>query len=507
MAEPIKLDGSGSPADKTPPPLTKLEIGGSAGPSSGVGASSTAASTTATTAVKSSTTSTGGPATTSTVTDLFSQSNSKGKESKMVNSILAQKESLQKMKPILGPAPTLEKSLQAEKEARLRKKLRSVRMMFVMVLLLGLGSAFYFYSELSPDFHFFGANTMQRLSDMNATLRTQQAKLNKYRYLSAQLALNEFSYQSDRFFGNLARLNDPTLSPGSKDIFLAEVKESEKAMPSLLEEIRTSLNKDLVVKLYPIDGASQMDDEQIQAQFEEELRNNLREDRKKISPVSTSPEDVQNMKLYDNALRIVGNQSLLSTLRAINIDNFKKDLAELQTKPDVQKEKALRDMVGKILVSTKSDLATMADIKQNRIDWTTVIQYIEAETAKVDTHYGDALLYETLGGITYSGYEFDAVTHKIVLSGTTKTIDGSNFTLMSNLIDQLEQSSYFEDVDMRSFSKSKTATGTSTEGYNASFKIDLRLEPEKSIDSQNKPISLETESGVKRKVKRTIVNR
>ena len=87
----------------------------------------------------------------------------------------------------------------------------------------------------------------------------------------------------------------------------------------------------------------------------------------------------------------------------------------------------------------------------------------------------------------------------VVLSGQTKTIDAKNFSLITELIDAFEESPYFKNVEMRSFSKS----GDEITGFTASFNLNLTIEKE-GISPVNKPLSLESRpmalntSGVKR---------
>ncbi len=435
------------------------------------------------------------------LTDIFSKTAPKPRESKMVASIVAGKEALAKLKPILGAPPVLEKSLEQEKTTHMKHKLRRAQAFFLLVFAAGWAGALYFYSELSPNFDLLGPNTTHKLHDTNTSLKKLQTDLNKYRFLAVQLDLNDFSYQSDRFFANLASANNPALSPEQHDQFLANLEEAKKALPTLLSDIRNLLNKDLAISTFRTEGETVQSDDQIRQEFEESVKNALRDDRNKIPAISTETEDLQNGRLLDNTLKLVGNRAFVSSVGQILLDDFTKNLNDYINTPDVKKEKALRDVIAKILATTRSDIATVAELKQRRIDWSTVIQQIESETRNVDKHYGQVLLYQTYGGIVYTGYDFDAATNKIVLSGSTRTMDGSNFTLMSNLVDQLELSTHFEDVQMRSFSKTKGGNGGAGEGYSANFKIDLRMEPQK-FSEKDKSAVLEKKAPVQTGVKR-----
>ncbi len=424
--------------------------------------------------------------------NIFTQGQAKKEDSKLISSIISQKDVAQKTKSILGPAPTLEKSIEQDKEATMKRKLRLYQFIFVMLFLATGAMSFYFYSELSPDFSLLGANTTQRLTDTNTNLRQVQTLVSKDRYLAAQLKLNEFSYQSDRFLSSVSKVNDASINSFDKRAIFADLEESQKSLPVLLGEIRDLLTKDLVAPTYRTEKEPETTPEQALQTAQDDLRTALRTEKGKYNLNTTDPQEILDIKLIDNAVKLVGNNALLGALQKTSADTFQKQLEDYAATPDVQKLKAIQDVIGKVLSSTKSDLATIADIKRNRIEWSTIIGQIKEETLNVDKNFDQPLLYETLGGVVYTGYEFDTNNNKIVLSGTTKTLDGSNFTVMSNLIDQLENSRYFEDVDMRSFTKSKAGTGSS-EGYMANFKIDLSLE-KAGFSNNNSQINLQTDA-------------
>ncbi len=66
-----------------------------------------------------------------------------------------------------------------------------------------------------------------------------------------------------------------------------------------------------------------------------------------------------------------------------------------------------------------------------------------------------------------------------MVTGEAKSDDGSNFTLLANLIDEFEKSPLFKDIAMRSFSKS----GDSEDGYSSTVKLDFSLQ--KDADDVN----------------------
>jgi len=95
--------------------------------------------------------------------NIFTQSQAKKDDSKMITSVISQKEIAQKTRSILGPAPTLEKSIEKEKEASAKRKLRLYQFVFLTLFVASGAMVFYFYSQLSPDFSYFGANVTQNV--------------------------------------------------------------------------------------------------------------------------------------------------------------------------------------------------------------------------------------------------------------------------------------------------------------------------------------------------------
>lgn len=401
--------------------------------------------------------------------NIFTRTAEKKEEAKILTTVLTQQELLNKPKSVLGAVPTLEKTIEIEKEQRSKRKLRFVKLLLVLVFLCGFATSAYFYLELSPDFSAFGANTTQRLENLNNNLQQLQTDVNKYRYLITQLKLNEFSYLADTFLRTSTDANTGSASSDTEEI--------KNTLPSILKEIRENLTQDVFVKTETVTGKITQTDDELKRDAEMKLREALLAERKNFNKENQTPEDVANIKLIDNAIKLVGNKPLFVILRKISTKDFSKDISDYFDHPDPKKLKNLQTLINSILVSTKSDISTIAEIKKNMVAWSEVIKKIADETRNLpDTHFGNSSAYEALGGIVYTGYDFQKTTGKIMLSGNSKTTDGTNFTLLSNLIHQLESSPDFEDVEMRTFSKSKGISNISGESYTASFKIDLSLQ-------------------------------
>ncbi|EKE25404.1 MAG: hypothetical protein ACD_5C00176G0002 [uncultured bacterium] len=135
------------------------------------------------------------------------------------------------------------------------------------------------------------------------------------------------------------------------------------------------------------------------------------------------------------------------------------------------------------------EFSIIQKIKDKRVSWSDVINRIEFETSYVDQYFSEGY-FDEVGGIQYTSYDFDASTGKISITGITKRYNTDNFTMISNLIDQLNFSPFFNNVAMKSFTKS----GSSDEGYTATLKLDLELQKD-AVDSEDKPIQVESMPG------------
>ena len=435
-------------------------------------------------------------------TNIFNKQKEATKESKVISSVLQKENPLHGAKPILGAAPLLQKSLDDERKMKLQRKLRLVQSFFVILFLATAMGAFYFFKELSPTFDVFGPNVTQNLKSVNDSLRGVQKNINAYRYKAAQLALNRFSFISDQFIDATAKIGSGSYSTAELKTLKQDIEQYATDLPTYLSDIKTQLAADIVVSTVLSQAESKMTDEDIRKAAENDLRAALMAERKAItaSPDLSDPNR-QNLEVIDNTLKLVGNNKLIATIQNTSVDKFAADLKAYIAHPDAALRGELRNLMGSILVATQSDVATIGGLKTGRIEWSSIIKRIEEVTGTVGLAFDpNKCLVFTLGdGICYTGYDFDTSSNKVVLSGITRTTIANNFTIISRLIDFLEESPYFANVEMRSFSKS----GTFTEGFNANFKIDLSLE-DGGYSSKDKPLALEktttmsTESGIKR---------
>lgn len=444
--------------------------------------------------------------------DIFSSIGAKS-ESKnnnnLVENISSQKElnSSPSLKSILGNSSMLEKSLQQEQELSLRKKSRIVQTLFAIVFIAFLLVQGFFYYELSPGLNLanvytfsFDQNLNNKIGDINKNLRSVQTLINKYNYLSAQLYLNEFSFLSGKFIDGVSKLNSND-DLQDKTTLQSDIEDAKTKLPEILTKIKKVLTVPFVVELYPTTAGENLSPEEIQTNFENDLRIAFTTDKKDLLKAASTPtsEQIEGAKFIDNASKLVGNQKLLTALKNFSAENFKKDLDAYEKGDDPVQKKKIQDYIATVLSSTRIDLATITSIKNTRIEWASIIDKIKNITDTVNNEHNAGTQNEST--FTYSGYEFNSDANTIILSGINTTKGGTNTSVMSNLIDSFEASPYFENVTNRSFPKAKSMAPTGETNYTMNFKIDLGLEKDQS-SIKNAPIALKLSTqklGVKRK--------
>jgi len=428
---------------------------------------------------------------------IFNKTDKKKDDDGLISNFVLQKnKSKSKVKPILGEAPVLKKTLEQANELKQKKQLLIVQIVFVVIFVLSLVMVGFFYAELSPKFDLFGPNLTANLTNVNKNLRSIKTEESKYRYLAAQLDLNAFSFASDEF---LDKTNKVKSNPSLKPKLSKRIKELSDDLPSILIRVQQNLAPDIVIDTYRSEAEEKMTSQEIRAEFENNLKKTLLEDKKRLlsdKNVSLSPDVEQEIRLIENTLNLVGNSKLINDLKSLSTDDFQKELNLYIETLDDTKRKALIEKMNLILASTKSDVAVISSIKASRINWSLIIQQIKDVTGSVVPNFDAGIPDKNGLEVVYNGYDFDSVNDKIVLSGVTTTKNAKNFSIISDLIDAFEQSPHFKDVEMRSFSKS----GNSADGFKANFKFDLKLEFNDSL--KNKKISLEKNGESQSKIKR-----
>ncbi|MBU1445792.1 hypothetical protein KKD70_00845 [Patescibacteria group bacterium] len=380
-----------------------------------------------------------------TFTDIFSKNNHETRsESELLTGVLKKgdEENTDKEK-ILGPLPELQKRIIGSFDPS-KRNLKLTRNIFISLLVVAAIMIGFFYVELNPDFDLLanlrGPNTAQKLINNEKATITKQTSINQKNYLLMTYYLQELSYYADTYARSR---NDLSITP-------AELSELQENILRIYENIQFKWHEPLI--------SGGIEEQIFQDALKDAMRNELVQLRKEDQTESV----VAQLTTYETALRLINNIKFNTFLNK-NPDSIRN---ELENNDD-----QLFALTEEILNIVQSDFSSISELKQSRIEWSKIVNEIEKITKSVDTLYNTGF-FEELGGIQYSGYDFDIKTNRIILTGKAKRDNGSTFSLIANLIDAIEQSSMFENADNRSYPKS----GSEEEGYISNFRIELSLE-------------------------------
>jgi hypothetical protein len=182
-------------------------------------------------------------------------------------------------------------------------------------------------------------------------------------------------------------------------------------------------------------------------------------------------------RTFDSMIQLVRNRNFRNFLASINVE----DLTDFE----------LRSILGKILQEGIDDISLIAQLRQRRARWPELLSRIDELSRRVDLLYGKSL-FESIGGIRYSNFEFDVDQGEVNISGLVKTEDTKTFTLMADLIDTFEKSPYFKDVDLRNFAKAK-ASGAN---FTGSIQLNFSLQDPDEVDVRDEANPIEAILGV-----------
>jgi len=411
-----------------------------------------------------------------------------GTSNKLIENIATQKAKLEqpKMADLLGKKSTiLEKSIEEETQLNLKKKLRLVQFLAFFITIVTLGVNGFLYYQLSPGLNILGAvnynfdvNLRNDLFNLNQSLHSVQTNLNKSRYLSGQLYLNQFGYESTRFIDGVAKLSEPGTLESIAEI-QSVVSEAKNHMPNLLAGAKTNLLEPVAVTTFKVRGEEQTDEATDTLAFQSDLRAAIMADKQalKTSGAQSKVEITQQeLSFYDNANKLVGNIKLMTNLNASTVDAFKLEADAFENDKDIAQQSAFKQYIVNLLASTKVNLATIANLRNERIAWSNVLDRIEKITNDVNSLHNSGSGAGNESSIIYSGYDFNASTGKVSINGTNSTLTGTNRAVVTFLIEAFEASPEFKNVSDRSFPLTKTTDSNGNTSYTMSFRMDMEIE-------------------------------
>lgn len=391
------------------------------------------------------------------VNPLDVKSDAKINESDLITSIVSSETSTGEDR-ILEDAPEIDVSLLQDIEPPKSILLIVLKAVFGLFVGLSLASLLFFSSQLTSIFDLVGSklgmpNISKELASSNSEITTLQTDLNLYRYLQIKANLDEFSYYGDSYLQSYETANSLTAESDEKKTAVEEMSVLKEYLRSSFIDTKGKLALNFISPL--VSDVPTTDDE-LKALFSEQLTAQL---NKKLSELSENPDPQakREYRNYTHTINLVGNLPLNSLI--------------VQTDFDALSDKELYGFIKNVKKVIVNDLSIIQEIKEKRIKWSDVMHEIELRTIAVDSYYSKNF-YDELGGIRYTSYDFDTENSQISIVGETKRFDTTNFTMISNLIDELNRSEFFKDVGMKSFSK----TGSLDSGYVASIKLTLGLE-------------------------------
>lgn len=370
-------------------------------------------------------------------------------------------------KTLLEAAPTVDTELLEEIEPPKSVLLYALKGVFVLLVAVGIGSFLFFTSQLNSYLNFATdplkvPSALSELKATNEDVKNAQTDVNLYRYLKGAIYLDNFSYYGDDYLKNYSLYVNESATPEEKTAAKAKMDELKLNLGNSFKSVQENLTKEISIPLVDTEVPT---NEELKTLF-----TGLLNDKIGLAD-ATSPD----YKLYKQAQKLVNNDELKTLLKDT-------DFASL-------KDADLAVFIGKVNDLALDEFSIIQKIKDKRVSWSDVINRIEFETSYVDQYFSEGY-FDEVGGIQYTSYDFDASTGKISITGITKRYNTDNFTMISNLIDQLNSSTFFNNVAMKSFTKS----GSADEGYTATLKLDLELQKD-AVDSEDKPIQVESMPG------------
>lgn len=408
-------------------------------------------------------------------------------EESILDSIVSQSQTDRETKSVLGPKPSPSSAVTTKYSVE--RRFQSISLAFQFVVYISLVSLAFFFIALNKGLPYFEdlfnvKTPAQKFVDTLAELKQKQTLMNFKRLSLVKQNMDAFIYLADQYTGYSGNLNSLTGSSDndsqvslSKD--LDEVLfEMHSILASMKEQLSTAIIPDNMANPYisskdPTDAHVLSEGEasdKWQKEYETALLDYLSSEKAGLENLfkgqgSEVEQDLkQNIEVYNSIPVILQKKSfLLNSLSEIGDENLNK--------------KMIKNLVSQFNSVSKNNLSIIANIKNQRINWTQNLNYIDKITLSLDSFFtkNDA----TLGKIFYNSYSFDASKNTITLSGDIRTLDEKIFDEVLKTIEAFENSPYFELVnEIRKFSKTKQE-----QKYLSSISLTLRIKEPDEIAS------------------------
>ncbi|MEK7672252.1 MAG: hypothetical protein AAB373_00050 [Patescibacteria group bacterium] len=384
----------------------------------------------------------------------------KGDESNILKNIVSNETG--ENQNILEDAPEIDQTLLEEIEPPKSILLLILKICFGVFCAAGVASLAFFGSQLTAKLDFITSrfdlpNISNELSSTNNEIINLQTSINLNRFLHLKGVLDEFGYIGDDFLTNYEISNSQTVSSTDRAESKADLVKLRAQLKDNFLEARGLISENIAAPLIDINF---QDTAQLDVLFIDKLKSAINE-KATLLAKSTDEKAKRDHRNYTQILSLISNKELKKSMISTDLDSLS--------------DKELYEFVKKLNTLVVNDITTIEKIKEKRIRWSDIINEIDLTTMAVDSQYNEDF-YDELGGIRYTGYDFDTEKRSISIVGETKRFDTNNFTMIANLIDAINKSNLFENADMRSLSKS----GSLADGYVAIVKLTFKLQEGKN---------------------------
>lgn len=395
----------------------------------------------------------GAPQTGNAFTKLFGATSAEPKSPQQQASSITALPGVPTLSSLLGPKPVFSRATYEAEEAKLA---HTGKITFQIALIVAVMIYGYFYTQLNANFTWFadqlGPNVETRFVRSNSELQTTQTELNLTRYRMARLWLDDVNNKIDPFQRQTAIVNSSLSTNTQKTQAQAELQVLGAGIKKSLSELQKILNQPLGIDTF---SRMPVSTEERETFYESLLIAELTAQKTALAGQQNVHSD--EIGIIDNVLRLVQNKAFRTTIR-------RQDLAQI-------KEQDFSAMLTQIRAEGTDELSLIDKIRKKRLDWGSVISEIHKVVSGTDAFYGKGL-FKSVGGLLFSSYHFDSKTNRISITGLTKTSDSKTFGFIAKLIDSIEKSPQFKNIDFRSFSKSYDDAGD----YSSSLNLDFALQ-------------------------------
>lgn len=355
---------------------------------------------------------------------------------------------------LLGPKPEFNAAAYEETE---RKHERRARFAFYMAVVCAVVIGGYFYVNLTPDVYLvtdvIGQNSAQKFEQSNAEVKKLQTDVNIIQYRIARLWFDILNARIDVYTQSFVA-SQSAKSIAERTAAQAVVEKTGGEVRNALIAMQKIFTQDLGVDTYTPMPVSYVERE---AAFSELLKTALENQKQSLHGSANDKKGTDEERAIDTVIRLVGNKKVRALVRG--------------SSPRTMKDEELIKLLADIRAEGIDEFAQVEKLKQQRVDWESLINNIHEVVKTADPHYGHGL-FKTVGGFMFSNYTFDQKTGRVSITGITRTSDSSTFSFIATLIDAIEKSPKFKDIDFRSFSKTRDNSGDFSAGVNLDFAIE-----------------------------------